>query len=102
MYQYMTHPSDLAPGDFRVLSLDCYRETIGSLADNLQVMNDPYLEHRFTLKSHPVSANLQFDFLDCFQNIEKPFPIASHNRMASLSTRSRIRERNPFSVTTST
>lgn len=103
MDKHMSHADHLVPWDLRMSLPELLRQAVCSFADDLQVMNDPYLKQLVGLKSSLVTCgSIPFDLLGSLQDVEQPLAVASHNGIASRSTRSRMRGRNPFSVTTST
>src|SRR5436305_11710387 len=72
------------------------------LADDLEVIKDPYLDQLLSIQGFPVGDLLLRDPVDRLEHVEQPLARVSQRGSASCSTRSRMRPRSPLSVTTST
>lgn len=78
------------------------REASASLADDLQVVNDPHLHERIRVEGLAVELGLLLNTVDRFEDVLEAIEVAPHSGTASDSTRSRTRGRSPCSVATST
>lgn len=104
MNQHMPHSNHAAPSNFGIFLTQFIRNARCRFADNLQVMDNPDFQ-QFTLPTSNLPIfilNVSFNVMDGFQHVVQAFAVISHKSTASAKTRSRIRFRIPFSVTTST
>jgi hypothetical protein len=80
--QNISQRDDLRPLDLGVTVSDRLGDATGSLSNDLQVMDNPNLEHLVVLKGQAIRHPL-FDLGDCRQNIVQSIHVAPHRAIAS-------------------
>jgi len=66
------------------------------------MVNDPHLQERVGIEGLTTPGQLLLDAIDRLEDVLKALQVTPQSGTASLRTRSRTRERSPWSVATST
>jgi len=82
VHQDISQRDNLRPLDLGMTVSDRLGDATGSLSDDLQVVDNPDLEHLVVLKGQAIRDPLS-DLGDCRQDIVQPIQVVPHRAIAS-------------------
>jgi len=102
MNEYVSKPCGVRPHFVGMQAPKLFGEAAARLANNLEVMQNPYTDQFLFVERLPAAARVFFNLLDGIPDVFEAKAVVPHSGTASRRTVARTRLRKPREDTTST